>query len=90
MHETDPSNYKTMWDRYKTRFGREGEDICEESVRFGNFESNDEGLLRYDTQNLRFLSGLNEPADFMSPKSGCERESYPANFWSGPRLVHAL
>ena len=40
--ETDPSNYKTMWDHYKTRFGKECDGMYEESRMFGNFESNDE------------------------------------------------
>ena len=43
-HETDPSNYTTMWDRHETSFGKERDGICEESVRFGNFESNDEAF----------------------------------------------
>ena len=46
-----------MWDHFKTRFGKDCDGGCEESVRFGNFESNDEAFYGTDAQNLTFQLG---------------------------------
>ena len=54
----------TMWDHHKTRFGKRAMvGLHEESVRFGNFESNDEAFHATDAQNLTFGLGLNGNAD---------------------------
>ena len=67
-HETDSSNYKTVWDRCKTRFGKVRDGIYEESVRFGNFESNDEAFYATTLRISGSYQDLDEPTDFMSQK----------------------
>ena len=41
----------------------------EESVRFGNFESNDEAFHATDAQNLTFVLGLNGHSDLVAVKN---------------------
>ena len=67
-HETDPSNYQTMWDHCMTRFGKECDDGYEEFVRFGYFESIDEASCDTDAQNLTLRLGHYVFVDLTSRK----------------------
>ena len=82
-HETDPPNYETMWEDHKTGIGKECDNVCEESVLFGNSPSNVQVICAANAQNFTHLMGLTR-LPVSCPGRCCHvHKSRPANLWSG-------
>ena len=62
-HETPPPNNVMMWNSFKTKYGKVYNGINEDSVRFGNFQSNVEIMWATNARNLTFALGANESAN---------------------------
>ena len=76
-HETDPLNCKTMWDHQKISFGKEYDDVYEESMLFRNFESNVDVICASNAENPTFLKGLpNSPISCAVSGGNCTQVSF--------------